>query len=131
MPTTEQIIKIGQGEDAEIIRFDWKKFLNTEAIAIERKFGLDWVQVQLGVAAGRLSAVTAIVWVIRKRSNPKLLPDEVVFNVGDYDIIDPDVDPEYGGTPLDDDGNPQDETPAEMAGPKDGTGSPQTSTNPE
>jgi hypothetical protein len=92
MPTTpDLVIKVGDEE----YRFDPKKILNVEAIAIEKAAGLTWAQVMVGLNTGQLSAVTGVVWVLRKRENPRLQFGEVVFNVGDAEVIDPDIDPRY------------------------------------
>lgn len=105
--TSKQVIKIGDEE----IWFDHQKILNVEAIAIEKAAGLIWTEVLVGLAQGRISAVSAVVWIMRKRANPSLLFDSVVFDVGDYEIIDPDTDPRYAEPEAD---VPKDEpTPAE------------------
>jgi hypothetical protein len=109
--TSKQVIKIGDEE----IWFDHEKILNVEAIAIEKAAGLIWTEVLMGLAQGRISAVSAIVWVIRKRTDPMLKFADVVFNVGDYEIIDPDVDERYAEPapepPVEDEPVPKDEPP--------------------
>lgn len=92
MPVTpDLIIKVGDEE----YRFDPKKILNAEAIAIEKAVDLSWAQVMVGLNTGRLSAVTGVVWILRKRESPRLQFAEVVFEVGEVEVIDPDTDPRY------------------------------------
>jgi hypothetical protein len=89
--TPDLVIKAGGAE----YRFDPKKFLNVEAIAIEKVYGLTWAQVMIGLNTGSHTAVTGVVWALRKRENPRLESGEVVFEVGDTEVIDPDIDPRY------------------------------------
>lgn len=97
-------------EPEEVIDFDPGKLLNVEAIAIERKTGLTLMAVLAGMATGSMTAITAAVWVMRKRANPKLMFEQVVFNSGDYWLEDPDVVEE---TPL-----PGDDETSESGDPK-------------
>jgi hypothetical protein len=109
MPVTpDLVIKVGDVE----YRFDPKKILNAEAIAIEKAVELTWAQVMTGLNTGRLSAVTGVVWVLRKRDEPRLRFAEVVFEVGDVEIIDPDTDPRYAVQ--------DDDEPEEIELPKEG-----------
>lgn len=111
MPVTpDLIIKVGDEE----YRFDPKKILNAEAIAIEKAVNLSWAQVTLGLNTGLMSAVTGVVWILRKRESPRLQFAEVVFEVGDVEIIDPDTDPRYAVEDTEDAEPPKEETvPAE------------------
>jgi hypothetical protein len=95
--TDRHLLRIGQGEDAEDLLFDPGKILLSETLAMESAFNLTWPQIIAGVAVGRTSAVAAVVWVLRKRKNPKLRPAEVEFSMEDYENVDPDYLPEYGG----------------------------------
>lgn len=110
------------------------KFLMAEAILAEEVAGLTWPQVVAGVGAWRVSALRVVIWLLRKRSNPKLKITEVVLNTGDITILDPDDMPEYGAI------TPEELEPevaladSEPEAPKDqtsdGPGAPGTSTSP-
>lgn len=59
-----------------------KDILNTEAMMIKRKIGLDfqtWLE-----AMGKMDAeaVTALIWIARKRTNPNERYEDVVFPLG-------------------------------------------------
>lgn len=87
----------------ETILFDPDKLLVSEVVAIEDQqtgAGLTWPQVMGGLAIGAGSALRACVWIMRKRSNPKLKISDVEFAWGDITQEDPDVLAEYGGIPL-------------------------------
>jgi hypothetical protein len=89
--TPDLVIRIS---DTEEYRFDPKKFLNVEAIAVEKAANLTWPQVMIGLNNGQMSAVTAIVWLLRKRENPVLQYSDVEFGT-DVEVIDPDQDERY------------------------------------
>lgn len=89
--TPDLIIKVVDTE----YRFDPKKILSAEAIAIEKVVNLTWAQVMVGLNTGRMSAFAGVVWVLRKREEPRLRFEDVLFNVGDVELIDPDTDPRY------------------------------------
>src|SRR5215207_6644416 len=120
--------------DEEIL-FDPAKILLSESIAMERATGLSWPQIVAGINNGVMVATQAAVWVMRKRSNPRLKLSEVVFNTGDYMLVDPDVHPDYlilepgeelpGSEPeVPDAGEyPTDEPTAPKDRPQDATGS--------
>jgi hypothetical protein len=74
---------------------DPSKLLLGEIIAAEKATGLVWPQIWVGVNAGHAQAIQAVVWLMRRRSNPKLRLSEVEFAMGDYRLKDPDFDPEY------------------------------------
>lgn len=89
--TDRNLLCIGE----EQLLFDPAKIMVSESIAMERATGLAWPQIVAGINNGVTVAVQAAVWVLRKRSNPKLRRDEVEFNMGDYVLLDPDVHPDY------------------------------------
>lgn len=98
--TDRHLFRITQGDDVEELLFDPPKILLSETLAMEAAFNLTWPQIIGGVAVGRTSAIAAVVWVLRKRKNPKLRPSEVEFSMEDFDASeDPDYLPEYGGLP--------------------------------
>jgi hypothetical protein len=110
--------------DTEEYRFDPKKFLNTEAIAVEKVANLTWPQVLVGLNTGQMSAVTAIVWLLRRRKDPTLAFADVQFDTG-IEVIDPDTDERYdGGQP-----EPVEDTEAPKA-PEDPS-TPSTPSQPE
>lgn len=111
--------------------FDHGKILLSETIAIEKATQMPWPQIVLGLQGGLSTAVRAVVWVLQKRSNPKLRIEAVECSMEEYELLDPDYDPEYwvladddepdfavwdlddeGNVRLQDDDEPaQDETP--------------------
>jgi len=98
--TDRWLFKIGQGDDVEELIFDPRKILLSETLAMEAQYNLTWPQIISGVAMGRTSAIAAVVWVLRKRKNPKLRPAEIEFSMEDFDASeDPDYLPAYGGIP--------------------------------
>lgn len=80
----------------EDVPFTPGKFLLSETIAIEEQAGLTWPQVITGVGAFRTTAMRAVIWIHRKRSNPKLKLIAVELNLEDLELLDPDDMPEYG-----------------------------------
>lgn len=95
------VIRVWKDRDAgefEDYPFTPGKFLLAEAIAIEEEAGLTWPQVIAGVGGWRVSALQAVIWILRKRKNPKLKLSGVVHNIEDLELLDPDLMPEYGGT---------------------------------
>ena len=72
------------------------KFLLSETIAIEEQANLTWPQVISGIGAFRTTAMRAVIWVLRKRKEPKLKLTAVELNMEDVDLLDPDEMPEYG-----------------------------------
>lgn len=83
--------------DGEQYEFDPEKMLNTEAIAIERATGQTFQQWSKSAQAGSIEAVTALVWIVRKRQQPDLRFKDVEFVLASVDIED-DED-EDGGDP--------------------------------
>lgn len=70
------------------------KFLLSETILIEEQANLTWPQVIAGVGAWRATALRAVIWILRKRSNPKLKLSMVEMNAGSIEVVDPDDLPE-------------------------------------
>lgn len=85
------LIHIGHGDGRKTYMYGPKKMLNVEYIAIEQATGLKGVE-EIGEALRDVSMalVTALVWVLRKRDEPRLQLDEVVFPLGDLTFEDPD-----------------------------------------
>lgn len=91
------IIRINDddGNALEEYRFDPRKFISPEAIAAEKVTGLFWSHLMIGLHNGSAQAVTAVVWLLRKRNDPKLKYTDVVVNVGMTEVVDPDLDERY------------------------------------
>lgn len=89
--TDRQLLVIGD----EHILVDPGKLLLGELVAAEKATGMSWPEIWVGVNRGQMQAVQAVVWLMRKRSNPKLRLSEVEFALEDYRMKDPDFDPDY------------------------------------
>jgi hypothetical protein len=74
--------------DGTEYEYDLDKMLNVEAIAIERATGMTYPQFGAQFYTGSVLAITALIWVIRKRQDPKLRFDEVVFEVATFESLD-------------------------------------------
>lgn len=57
--------------------------MNVEAIAVEEKAGLTLAELGRQLVKGSAKAVTAILWVMRKRSEPALRYTDVTYPIGD------------------------------------------------
>jgi hypothetical protein len=79
----------------ERLLVDPGKLLLSETIAAEKATGLTWPQIWVGVNAGQAQSIQAVVWLMRKRSNPRLRLSEVEFSMEDYRLKDPDFLPDY------------------------------------
>lgn len=97
--TDRHLIRITTGDTTEDILFDPGKTLLSETLAVEDRFNLTWPQLIVGIGTGRTRAIAAIIWLMRKRSQPKLQPADIELNMADLDVLDPDYLPEYGGLP--------------------------------
>lgn len=84
------LFHIGQGDERVTYDFSPGKMLNVEAIAIEKATGLAVGPLLAGLAVKSALSVTGIVWVMRKRQEPWVQFEEVVFNIEDCRIEDPD-----------------------------------------
>ena len=127
MPKTTDRILLVIGDEKHLV--DPGKLLLSEIVAAEKATGLTWPQVWVGVNQGQAQAIQAVVWLMRKRSNPRLRLSEVEFAMGDYRMKDPDFDPEYWVPDGDDDELPgegdtaadadtEDDAPEHDGGPK-------------
>jgi hypothetical protein len=123
------IIRINDddGEALQEYRFDPRKFITSEAIEAEKATGLFWAHIMVGLDNGSAQAVAAVVWLLRRRDEPKLKFGDVIFNVGMTEVFDPDTDPRYADGPdedgFEDDGEDDGERPTEnVEAPKAGVG---------
>ena len=92
----------------ESFEFDFENPSNREVMAIERVSGqtlMEWIN---ALQAGSVTALTQLVWVVKKRDNSQLKLGDVEFKLGDFTI-------DHGDNPAEDD------TPS--ADPKDQTSS--------
>ena len=72
--------------DGEKYEFDQHRVMNVEAIAIKRVTSehlgfVDWLK---AVGDSDVEALTALVWIVRKRAEPELRFSEVEFNVMEF-----------------------------------------------
>lgn len=81
-------IKIGE----HVLDIDPAKLLNVEFIAIERatQGRLTMNALNKAMQAGSMEAITALVWVLRKRHEPQLRFDDVTFSLMDVEALDDD-----------------------------------------
>jgi hypothetical protein len=93
------LIHVGFGKDRETYEYNRGKLINVEFIAMERVTGMDGIELNRALDRGSVNALTALIWVLRKRQEPTLKFEQVVFNVGDLglEMVNDD------GTPLTDD----------------------------
>ena len=75
-------------------QFDIAKLTNREGMAVEKATGLtvqEWTQ---QIARGSMSALTALVWIVRTRDEPSLAYDDVVFSLDELKVEeDPEPEP--------------------------------------
>jgi hypothetical protein len=103
-------IKIGEDEKYE---FDFGNPGNREVMQIERVFDGTFKDWGTAVRDGSITALTCLVYVLRKRDNPGVRFDDVEFNVGDFDIEDPELEEPADGAGEDVVADPQAGEPAE------------------
>lgn len=75
--------------------FDDDRLLNTEAIALRKVSGLTYGQLYDGIAEGDAAALTALVWLARRRAG-----ETVKFSAVEFDLA------ELGLVALDENGEP-------------------------
>lgn len=66
--------------------FDPEALRNDEADALERALGYSFTEFGKRLRDGYTSAVTAYVWVMRRREDPKVRMSDVKFTVGDIKV---------------------------------------------
>lgn len=103
------LIHIGEGPGRETHEYQRGKLMNVEYMAMERETGLIGGDLEDALAKGGASALTALIWVLRKRTHHRLRFDEVTFEIGDVtiELVNDD------GTPIEDTDEDQDESAAE------------------
>lgn len=123
--SNDMIIRINDddGNALEEYRFDPRRFITAEAMLAERQTGQTWASLMVGINVGQITAIHTIVWLLRKRNDPKLKPTDVVFNAGMVEVVDPDSDERYeGGQDEDEDLIEYQERPREDEAPKPSAG---------
>ena len=66
--------------DGQAYEFDMTRITNVEGMAIEKATGGTYQEWADSLQAGSMLALTALVWVVRKRSEPTLTFDQVEFS---------------------------------------------------
>lgn len=79
--------------DGKAYDFDEESMLNTEAMALEAAMGMPTQQWSELLQKGSVSALTGLVWLVRRREEPALRFSEVEFALAklvfDDDAVDP------------------------------------------
>lgn len=68
------------------------KTMNVEAMAMERHTGVSFELLAGSLPSGSRTSLTAFIWILRKREEPTLKFDEIVYVEGDLEIIITDAD---------------------------------------
>lgn len=77
------LIRVGEHEVHE---WDRHKMLNVEYGAMERVTGLIGGALEEALMNGGANALTSLVWVLRRRTHPRLRFEEVIFEMDDLKI---------------------------------------------
>lgn len=75
-------IKVGEEE----FDFDFASPSNRDVMVIEKVTDLTYKEWAEKVQAGSITALTALVYMLKRRGNPKLRFDDVEFNLGEFGI---------------------------------------------
>lgn len=84
--------------------FDEKRVMNVEAIAIKRVTSeqLGFLDFMRAVSESDVEAITALVWIVRKRQEPELRFSEVEFNIIEFiESLSSDREPDVESDPTD------------------------------
>lgn len=84
-------LHVGKGDDRKTYEVELGKLMNVELIAVEKMTGLALDPLLMGLAEKSLTATTALVWIMRKRQEPRLKFDEVTFSLDEVLIEFPDL----------------------------------------
>jgi hypothetical protein len=76
--------------DGKVLEFDEDTVTNKELIHLERELGLTVRGLMEGVNAGSMVAITGMVWMARRRTEPALAFDDIEFSLGGFEIMDDD-----------------------------------------
>lgn len=103
--------------DGTKYEFDEKRLMNVEAIAIKRvtseKLGfVDWMQ---AVSESDVEAITALVWIVRKRTEPDLRFSDVEFSIVEFiESLESDEETDAESDPTDSTQPPADTSPPSL-----------------
>jgi len=99
--------------DGKPYMYDPAKLMNTEAKAIQRFTGLKMSEFQTALGDENIDAITALVWLVRKRAGEvELVPEDVEFDLGSINIVDLDKPEE-----TDVESDPSATSPSELSPP--------------
>lgn len=93
MPSTTAVlihIDHGEGQDKEVLTFDYEKLLLAEAVALEDETGWSMGQLLGYAGIGSYKAARAMIWILRKRANPKTKISDINYALEQIFIEDPD-----------------------------------------
>ncbi len=90
----------------ESYEFDFASPSNREVMQIERVFDGTFKEFGVALRNGSVTALTCLVYVLEKRTNPALRFDDVEFSIGEFSVVEPEdegdgkeeVDPEANPT---------------------------------
>lgn len=82
--------------DGQAFEFDQSRITNVEGMAIERATGMLFGEWAEGLKKGSMLAQTALVWVVKKREDPTLRFDDIVYETLD---VEDDGEPEIAPAP--------------------------------
>lgn len=105
--------------------FDAERCLNVELMAIERATGFNANEFENGVNRGSVIACTALVWILKRRHvDPATLFDDIVFEMGDFNLKAED------DAPLDSEAPPENVGSSEPTSPPESGSSSSTGSDP-
>lgn len=87
--------------DGKELPFDLGKLLNVEVIALTKATGIKFNELGPRMQAMDYEAITAIVWILRKRTEPDLRIGDVTFPIDSFELV----------ADEDDEPDPKDQTP--------------------
>jgi hypothetical protein len=82
--------------DGKVLDLDMEKLLNVEVIAMTKVTKLKFTELTAALGEMDMEALTAFLWIVRKRDEPELRYSDVTFSLGSIKI--------------EDDGDPKDST---------------------
>jgi hypothetical protein len=80
------LIHVGTGDARQTYEYRHGKLLNVEVAAMERMSGLIGSDLEQALDKGGAGAMQALIWVLRKRQEPTLRFEQVVFNIEDMSV---------------------------------------------
>lgn len=95
-----RLIYTPEGEDSQEFDFDPDTVFSLEAEALEDVGGDSWDSYAEWidkVGSGNIRARRALLWILLRRSNPKLRFEDLVFRINEFDVLGVEEDPESEG----------------------------------